>query len=91
MYRRLLYIVPAFSLGLLLLASGISCTGCGGNKEKRTQGEESPINPMVARLDDTPDEAVLVRLNSFDSDSMYVTVRASGRKWAFAYGEAMAN
>ncbi len=91
MYCRLLYIVPALSLGLLLLASCFSCTGCSDSKKERNRGGESPINPVVEQLDETPDEALLVRLNSFDRDSMYVTVTVSGKKTAYSYGEAMAN
>lgn len=71
----------------LLLAA---CNGCGGGKREHITGE-SPVNPMVQKLDEAPDHAALATLNSFDKDSMYVTLVKSGAKFSFAYEEAMAN
>lgn len=88
MYRRLLYIIPVLTLSLYLLAG---CTGCSNSKKKGKGAEESPINPMVQQLDETPDEAFLARLDNFDRDSIYVTANGSRQKKAYAYAEALAN
>ena len=92
MYRRLLYIIPLFALatvGCFLLAA---CSGCSGGKKKPHSGAvESPINRMVQELDETPDEAFLATLYNYERDSIYVTVRKTKRKAAFAYGEALSN
>jgi hypothetical protein len=86
MYRKLLYVISVLSLCITLLAS---CTGCSNsNKKKAVSGVESPVNPEVEKLDETPDEAILVKLDKFDMDSMYVSVAESGEKKAFFYREA---
>lgn len=87
MYRRLLYNIPVLIMSLLLAA----CNGCSDSKKNGQQAGESPINPMVEELDETPDEAFLVTLDNYDSDSMYVTTVRGHRKMSMAYRDAMDN
>lgn len=75
-------------MSLLLLAG---CNGCSDSRKKGRSSGESPVNPMVEQLDETPDEAALVRLDSFDKDSMYVSLVGTGARTALAYDDAMSN
>ena len=58
---------------------------CSGDKNK-PQG--SPVNEKVAELDETPDNALLVRLNGFRSDSIVVTLIPDNVKKSFCMTEA---
>lgn len=67
----------------LLTAQSCSCS----HKEQRLPGE-ADINPMVEELDETPDSALLVTLESLESDSLVVRVSHTGEQMVFGYLEA---
>lgn len=83
MYYRLIYVL---ALPLYILLTVTSCTSCGDSRRK-----PGTINPLVQQLDETPDTAELVILNSITNDSIYVLSHTRRRNEAFAYNEAQAN
>lgn len=78
MFRRLFYYI-AISLFILVLGS------CGRDKNAP---KGSPINEKVAELDNTPDSALLVRLNDVRADSIIVTLIPENVKKSFCVTEA---
>lgn len=78
-------------IGFILLAALSACTGCSGKKEKpRGEAVESPINPMVEELDETPDEAFLATLTAVGKDSLQVTAEdRQHTRLTLAYQDAL--
>lgn len=88
MRYRILYT----ALSLVTLLAVCSCNSCSNDSKK---GKGGGINPKVQQLDETPDEAILVKLEKITDDSLYVynvDDKSSDKSLeAFSYGVASAN
>lgn len=78
MYRRLFCFVTILSVVLVLCS-------CGGDKNKP---KGSPVNKKVAELDNTPNKALLARLENTSSDSIVVTLIPGNAKTSYCTTEA---
>lgn len=88
MYRRLLYVTPLLAAASMLLAS---CSGCSGDKSQMqgySNGQESPVNPMVEQLDETKNYAFSAQADHYDADSIYVKRFGVKGTVGMAYQEA---
>jgi len=83
MYRALLIITIMVTSFLLA-----GCTSCSDGKKKDRGTSEAPINPMVEKLDETPDSAFLVQVVKYTDYSIYVVTRRTIRSKAYAYRDA---
>lgn len=76
-------------LSLTILLTVSSCMSCSDSKKDRGEGHK--INPMVEQLDETPDEAMLVRLDRVDGENIHVTDIESHEVSSFRYIDAQGN
>jgi len=89
MDRRYFFCTLALTLILFVLGS------CGQNKKNSDTTNKgytpSPINEKVQELDETPDEALLVKLAGLDGDLMKVVTLNGSEEKEFSMSEASQN
>lgn len=83
-----------FAVLLTAMLSFVSCKSKSDKDAKHGNDRvenEAPVNPMVQALDETPDDALLVKLVAVEGDSMRVRVLRTDEEKVFCFKQAADN
>lgn len=84
-----------FSVMLAVVLALVSCSSKNERKDAKSNADryenEAPVNPVVQQLDETPDDALLVKLIAIEGDSLRVRVLKTDEEKVFNFRQAAEN